>query len=93
MSMKKSDLDKMLGQKIGGQMKVAGASGRFGQGAASQVDRREQRRIDAAAGLVPFACKLPADLAATLRERAAGHAEGLNGAVAELLRKGLEQAT
>ncbi len=91
MSMKKSDLDKMLARKIGGQMKVAGASGRFGQGAADQVDRREQRRIDAAAGLVPFACKLPADLAATLRKHGADHADGLNGAVAELLQKGLDQ--
>ena len=72
-------------------MKVAGASGRFGQGAADQVDRREQRRIDAAAGLVPFACKLPAQLAATLRDLGAAHADGLNGAVAELLQKGLDQ--
>ena len=55
MSMKKSDLDKLLGKKVGGQMKVAGASGRFGQGSADVVDRREQRRLDAAAGLVPFA--------------------------------------
>jgi hypothetical protein len=52
-------------------------------------DRREQRRLDAAAGLVPFACKLPSDLAATLRERAGGHEGGLNGLVAELLRKAL----
>ena len=33
MSMKKSDLDKMAGKKVGGQMKVAGIPGRFGQGA------------------------------------------------------------
>ena len=78
MSMKKSDLDKLLGKKIGGGVKVAGVP-----------DRREQRRLDAAAGLVPFACKLPSDLAATLRERAAAHEGGLNGLVAELLRKGL----
>jgi hypothetical protein len=38
---------------------------------------------------VPFACKLPADLNQSLRERAADHPEGLNGLVAELLRKGL----
>ena len=87
MSMKKSDLDKQLGQKISGQMK--GPPGRFAGGAAGMVDRREKRRIDAAAGLVPFACKLPADLAATLRERAATHEDGLNGVVAEVLRKGL----
>jgi len=89
MSMKKSDLDKHMAKKIGGQMKAAGVPDRFAQGAAESVDRREQRRLDAAAGLVPFACKLPDDLAATLRERAAAHAGGINGLVAELLRKGL----
>ena len=85
MSMKKSDLDKHLGRKIGGQMKVAGIPGRFGQGSADVPDRREQRRLDAAAGLVPFACKLPADLVRTLQERATTHAGGINGLVAELL--------
>jgi len=70
-------------------MKGAGIPGRFAQGASAVGDRREQRRIDAAAGLVPFACKLPSDLAASVRERAAEHEGGLNGAVAELLRKGL----
>ena len=90
MSMKKSELDKLLGKKVGGQMKVAGASGRFGQGSTDLVDRREQRRIDAAAGLVPFACKLPGDLANTLREKSAGRADGINGLVAELLRKALK---
>ena len=90
MSMKKSDLDKMAGKKVGGQMKVAGIPGRFGQGAGDVVDRREQRRADAAAGLVPFACKLPGDLAATLREKSAGHEGGLNGLVADLLKKALK---
>lgn len=90
MSMKKSDLDKLAGKKVGGQMKVAGIPGRFGQGAGDVVDRREQRRVDAAAGLVPFACKLPGDLAATLREKSAGHEGGLNGLVADLLKKGLK---
>ena len=89
MSMKKSDLDKQLGKKVGGQMRIGGAAGRFGQGASEVVDRREQRRLDAAAGLVPFACKLPAELANTLREKSAGHADGINGLVAELLRKAL----
>ena len=89
MSMKKSDLDKHLARKIGGRMKAAGVPDRFAQGAAESVDRREQRRLDAAAGLVPFACKLPADLAATLRERAAAHEGGINGLVAELLKQAL----
>ena len=89
MSMKKSDLDKHLGKKLGGQMKTAGVPGRFAQGASEMLDRRERRRRDAAAGLVPFACKLPSDLAATLRERGAGHANGINALVEELLRKAL----
>lgn len=89
MSMKKSDLDKLLAKKLGGQMKSAGVPGRFAQGASVALDRREQRRRDAAAGLVPFACKLPGDLAATLRERSAAHAGGISGLVEELLRKGL----
>ena len=90
MSMKKSDLDKLLGRKIGGQMKGAGIPGRFAQGAAEVPDRREQRRLDAAAGLVPFACKLPVALAATLREKSAGRPDGINGLVAELLQKALK---
>ncbi len=90
MSMKKSDLDKMMAKKVGGQMKAAGVAGRFGQGVADVVDRREQRRADAAAGLVPFACKLPADLAAKLREKSAAHDGGLNGLVADLLGKALK---
>ena len=87
--MKKSDLDKLLGKKIGGDLKGAGIPGRFAQGASAVPDRREQRRLDAAAGLVPFACKLPSELAATLRGRAGAHEGGMNGLVAELLKKGL----
>ncbi|HEY2561727.1 MAG TPA: hypothetical protein VGI48_18600 [Caldimonas sp.] len=90
MSMKKSDLDKLLARKIGGQLKSAETPGRFAQGAAAVPDRREQRRLDAAAGLVPFACKLPATLAATLREKSAGRPDGINGLVAELLQKALK---
>ena len=89
MSMKKTDLEKSKAKKIHGQMKNAGVPGRFGQGAGEVVDRREQRRLDAAAGLIPFACKLPSALVQRLNERAASHAGGLNGLVAELLDKGL----
>jgi hypothetical protein len=88
MSMKKSDLDKNLGQKIGGRMKAAGVPARFAQQAGEMPDRREQRRRDAAAGLVPFACKLPLELARRLHDRAVRHPGGLNALVAELLQKG-----
>jgi hypothetical protein len=90
MSMKKTDLAKNLALKISGQMKGAGVPGRFAQGAADVVDRREQRKRDAAAGLVPFACKLPAELVKLLNERAAGHEGGVNALVAQLLGKGLQ---
>jgi hypothetical protein len=70
-------------------MKSAGVPGRFAQGAAEVVDRREQRRLDAAAGLVPFACKLPAELVKQLNERAATHEGGVNALVAQALQKAL----
>ncbi len=89
MSMKKTDLVRNLAARLEGQMKGAGVPGRFAQGSASVADRREQRRIDAAAGLVPFACKLPAELVKRLNERAATHEGGVNALVAEALQKSL----
>jgi len=90
MSMKKTDLAKNLALKISGQMKSAGVPGRFAQGAAAVVDRREQRKRDAAAGLVPFACKLPAELVKQLNEPAAGVEGGVNALVAQLLGKAMK---
>ena len=89
MSMKKSDLDKNLGMKIGGKMKGASTPARFGPDAGAPLDKREQRRRDTAAGLVPFACKLPGELVARLHQRAAAHPGGLNALMAELLGQGL----
>jgi hypothetical protein len=85
MSMKKTDLVKNLAKKLDGRMKTAGVPGRFAQGAAEMVDKREQRRRDAEAGLVPFACKLPSGLVKRLHERAAGVEAGVNGLVAQAL--------
>jgi hypothetical protein len=89
MSMKKSDLDKNLGSKIGGKLRAAGVPDRFAQGAATALEKRERRARDAAAGLVPFACKLPSALVRRLNERAATHDGGVNGLVAELLTRAL----
>jgi hypothetical protein len=88
MSLKKTDLARRLQLKIEGQMRGTPVPGRFGS--AAVPDRKEQRRRDAAAGLVPFACKLPAELAETLRERATRHEGGMNGLVAALLQQGLD---
>jgi hypothetical protein len=89
MSMKKTDLEKALAKRISGRMAAAGVAERFGAGAANLPDRREQRRRDAAAGLVPFACKLPQPLVKRLAERAAAHEGGVNALVAQLLERAL----
>ena len=89
MSMKKTDLVRNLAARLDGQMKGAGVPGRFAQGSAAPLDRREQRRRDTAAGLVPFACKLPAELVRRLSERAVAHEGGINTLTAELLLKAL----
>ena len=91
MSLKKFDLAKNLGLKINGQMKAAGVPDRFAQGAKAAVEKREQRRLDAEAGLLPFACKLPAELIQRLRERAVDHEGGINGLLAQLLDDGLQR--
>ncbi|MES3016050.1 MAG: hypothetical protein V4750_20280 [Pseudomonadota bacterium] len=92
MSMKKTDLTKHLAKKLDGRMKAAGVPDRFAQGAADATDKREQRRLDSAAGLVPFACKLPGELVKRLHERAAAHEGGVNALVAQALEKALEKA-
>lgn len=89
MSMKKFDLAKQLGLKVAGNMKTAGVPSRFAQGAGEVLDKRERRLRDAAAGLVPFACKLPGELVKRLHERAVPHEGGLNGLMAELLNQAL----
>jgi hypothetical protein len=90
MSMKKFELEKVKALKIGGRMAAAGVPDRFAQGASAAADKRERRARDAAAGLVPFACKLPAELVKRMHERAAAHEGGLNGLVAALLADGLK---
>ncbi len=90
MSMKKTDLEKNKAMKIVGTMKSSLAPDRFAQGAAAAQDKKERRARDTAAGLVPFACKLPVDLVKQLGERAAAHEGGLNALIAELVTQGLE---
>ncbi|WP_019939395.1 hypothetical protein [Bordetella sp. FB-8] len=91
MTMKKFDLAKNKALKLTNALKQT-HSDRFGKSAASAEtapDRREQRLQDQAKGLVSFACKLDSKLVAQLRERAAGHPEGMNGLLDELLRAAL----
>ena len=84
--MKKTDLAKSDAKKLMAQVAVRpGGAGKD----APVVDRREQRRLDQAAGLVPFAVKINGDLVKQLQERAAAQSLDLNTLVGELLAKGL----
>lgn len=87
--MKLTDLHKNQGLKIEGEARRGGISDRYGRGTAVVTDRKEQRKLDAAAGLVPFACKLHGDLVREVAARAEATGAGLNETVAELLKKGL----
>jgi hypothetical protein len=90
MAMKKTDLEKNKALKLQQATKKSGPE-RFGKGSAQPaLDRREQRKLDQAQGLVPFACKLNAELVAKLKARAEDHPGGLNGLLTELLEAGLE---
>jgi hypothetical protein len=76
MPSKKFDLEKSLAKKTLGRLAQSGTPQRFGAASAPAPDRREQRRLDQAAGLVPFAAKLPGPLIAALND--AARAEGLS---------------
>ncbi|MDD5248188.1 MAG: hypothetical protein PHY45_04335 [Rhodocyclaceae bacterium] len=88
--MKRTDLAKNLGHKLDGRMKRAGTPERFA--GAAVLDRKEQRKLDQAQGLIPFAVKLDAQLAEKIRALAESRQIGLHELVDELLRKGLTAA-
>jgi len=89
MAMKKTDLEKNKALKLTNDMKKATAE-RFGKPAAQPaLDRRAQRKLDQEQGLVPFACKLNAELVEQLKERAATHPDGMTGLLTEVLKRGL----
>ena len=88
--MKSADLEKIKGSKISGRMNQVVTPGRFGKDAAAAVlSRREQRTLDQARGLVPFAVKLDGDLVKRIHALAQERNAGVNDVVAELLKKAL----
>ncbi len=89
MTMKPTELQKHNALKIVNKMKKSATPGRFGGTAAAVPDRREQRRLDQAAGLVPFAVKLSGNMVKQIHALAQERQTGINETVAELLRKGL----
>ncbi len=90
--MKKADLEKRLGKKIAGRMQQEPHSDRYGVASGGVADKREQRDRDKAAGLVPFAVKLPQDLVTKLQAAATERGVSLNDVTAELLQSAIAPA-
>jgi hypothetical protein len=89
MTMKRTELEKRKGLAIVNAQRRAG--NRYGPAQAVPVDRKSQRAAERAAGLVPFAVKLPADLVAAINARAQRDGATAGDVVAQLLRAALEQ--
>lgn len=87
--MKKTDLEKNNALKIRSEMRNTLPPDRFAGGHAVAATRREQRDLDRARGLVPFAVKLEGDLVRQLQALAQQRNEPLNEIVAAVLKKGL----
>ena len=89
MSMKKTDLEKNKAIKLREGVQKAPVPTRFGVASTAVPDRREQRRLDQAAGLVPFACKLKDELVQRLRALAEQEGGDLHALTERLIRAGL----
>jgi hypothetical protein len=89
MTMKPSELQKYNALKLVNKMKKAATPDRFGGTAVP--DRREQRRLDQAAGLIPFAVKLNSNLVAQVNALAQERGMAVNEVVAELLQAALKK--
>jgi hypothetical protein len=83
MTMKRTELEKRKGLAISNALRQGG--NRFGPAQGAAPDRKAQRDAERAAGLVPFAVKLPAPLVRALADRAQREAIGINELVAALL--------
>ena len=89
MSWKKTDLERLKAASLTDRLRQARTPDRYGKESAV-VSRKEQRRLDQAAGLVPFAVKLKADLVKQLQERAQKEGRPLNEVVGDLLARSMK---
>lgn len=87
MTMKRTELEKRKVLSITNALKRGG--NRYGPAQAAPVDRKAQREAERAAGLVPFAVKLPQDLVRRVQAQAEAEGVPLNDLVARLLQQGL----
>jgi len=88
--MKKTDLEKNKALKLLGKMKQAPVPGRFaGDAGSPALNRREQRKLDQAQGLVSFPIKIEQKLVDEIRRQAAERGISTNEVVGEMLQRGL----
>ena len=87
--MKKTDLEKNKALKLIGDLRATATPQRFGSASAALPDRREQRKLDQAAGLVSFPVKLRQPVIDALRTRAAEMGEPVNTVLDNLLANAL----
>lgn len=90
MSWKKTDLERLKAASLTDRLAKSAPPERYGKGSHA-ASRREQRALERAQGLVPFAVKLNAGLVSRLRARAEEKGLPLNEVVAELLERGLAE--
>lgn len=86
MTAKRTELDKRAGLKLRNALRQSGP-----RADANPGERRAQRERDRAAGLVPFAVKLPGDLVAELQQRAQRQELPFADWLAQLLRRALRE--
>jgi len=86
--MKRTDLEKHKALKIMGKLNAALPPGRYA--GAAVPDRREQRRLDQAAGLVSFPIKLQQPVIDALRAKAEEDGVNINDLVNSLLAEALK---
>ena len=89
--MKRTELAKQKGLVLREQLKRAGPPERFGKGSGAPLSRREQRDLERAQGLVPFAVKLDAELVKRLHDLARERQAEVGQVVTELLNAALER--
>jgi hypothetical protein len=88
--MKKTDLEKNKALKIVEKMKKGGTPARYSAASGTaQLDRREQRKLDQARGLVSFPLKLKEDVIHELRRRAQEQGVDVNEVTGALLEAAL----
>lgn len=87
--MKSTDLEKNKALKLVGKMKQSGS--RFAADAGAVTDRREQRKLDQAQGLISFPVKIRDTLVEEIRKRAAAENRSTNELIGELLEQALKQ--